>query len=194
MRRVQTFRRRLFASICVLSLICCLATVGLWVRSYRANDSILYRDRREVAGRFFIAESARARMRVEYWTWEPRPNALLSLFDDSSSYGWHLSTSAVRGDVWWTSQEDTFLLRRGFVAFHERPYGATSSRCGIAFPLWLPVLLLALAPAWWVVGPWRRQSKRRKLGLCLNCGYDLRASPQRCPECGAVQLVHKKSA
>src|SRR5688500_4973358 len=34
MQRVQTFRRRLFASVSALSLILCLATVGLWVRSY----------------------------------------------------------------------------------------------------------------------------------------------------------------
>src|SRR5438105_3989384 len=38
MTRVGTILRRPFAGVSVLSLILCLATVGLWVRSYRYCD------------------------------------------------------------------------------------------------------------------------------------------------------------
>ena len=49
--------------------------------------------------------------------------------------------------------------------------------------LWLPVLLFGVWPAWRLL-PFPRRRKRKRHGLCLQCGYDLRGSKERCPECG----------
>ena len=50
-------------------------------------------------------------------------------------------------------------------------------------PLWIPTVLFATMFLWSFL-PLHRRRKRKKLGLCLKCGYDLRASKNRCPECG----------
>ncbi len=56
-------------------------------------------------------------------------------------------------------------------------------------PYWSMATLAAALPMWRVLefGSGRRRRRRRtELGLCLICGYDLRASKDRCPECGAA--------
>lgn len=50
-------------------------------------------------------------------------------------------------------------------------------------PLWLPTLTFA-ATTWILTKPNRLRTRRRRQGLCLQCGYDLRGSKNRCPECG----------
>lgn len=48
----------------------------------------------------------------------------------------------------------------------------------VGLPLWFPAVLLLLCSIRWV--------KRIGPGVCPSCGYDLRATPRRCPECGTV--------
>ena len=51
-----------------------------------------------------------------------------------------------------------------------------------ALVVFLPIVLLM--PAMHASIEYSRSSKRNKLGLCVKCGYDLRGSKDRCPECG----------
>ncbi len=70
-----------------------------------------------------------------------------------------------------------------FVGFHtEWAFEATFEPWLIlVVPLWMPTSAF-LTILW--VSPIHRRRKRKKLGLCLNCGYNLRGLTElRCPEC-----------
>jgi hypothetical protein len=66
------------------------------------------------------------------------------------------------------------------------PPGLYSGAVGI--PFWLATSALAVLPLIEILTICRWSGKRycRLHGLCAKCGYDLRATPDRCPECGTV--------
>jgi hypothetical protein len=164
--------RRLFTVLSALSLLLCVAVVALWVRSYWEGYGLYYATRRPPAPVMTWGYAARGglwvgRMEADYrrpgWTFErfPSPPAV--------SY----------------SNEFPPGLRLGFGYI---PRTVPQSMYGIVVPLWFPSLAAAAAPAWYAIGVLRRRRRRlrQSKSLCPTCGYDLRATPGRCPECGTV--------
>ena len=86
---------------------------------------------------------------------------------------------------------------RSFVNTVRRPIGAGDKfgptvagfgwmRDSNAYFLGLPFWMLLPAAAGLSIWLWRARPPKHAAGVCRRCGYDLRATPDRCPECGAA--------
>jgi hypothetical protein len=74
------------------------------------------------------------------------------------------------------------------LSFGGPPVGIGWSVVEADMSAWFLAVVFAMSPALWL---WPK--KGRNPGSCMACGYDLRATPDRCPECGTVQAKAKKS-
>jgi hypothetical protein len=95
----------------------------------------------------------------------------------------------------WRNREQYFDYRQSWretVRFSNDQRTTTFARTGetmnqrwVTIPLWAIAWLGAIVPAF-ALKRYLLRRRRRRRGECLDCGYDLRASPERCPECGAI--------
>ena len=60
----------------------------------------------------------------------------------------------------------------------------------LTIPYWFLLILFSIVP----IIRWRMGRRVAAAGVCGQCGYDMRATPERCPECGAVPYVPNTSA
>src|SRR5688572_13173360 len=90
-------------------------------------------------------------------------------------------------------QRDRWFASGGFacwrwavIPFHDDQSEFRGYEYGLEVPFWFVCAVSAPLPVRWA---WRRARHRRRVraGLCAVCGYDLRGTPERCPECGAAQ-------
>ena len=66
--------------------------------------------------------------------------------------------------------------------------GYTSVSRGLMVPTWFAVALLGAPGFYLAIQSLKKQIRRKSIdsGLCPKCGYDIRATPTRCPECGTA--------
>src|SRR6476660_2193830 len=99
-------------------------------------------------------------------------------------------------DILWGAERG---LMRGWDRFGvslETAHDATMSARRVGIPWWFLMLVCGALPALWLTRRARiaRTHRRRMAGLCSRCGYDLRATPDRCPECGTVPAATPSSS
>jgi hypothetical protein len=176
-------KRRLVTLAAGASLLLCIATVALWVRSYHTHDAICWA---KSGGQYRCLDSAWGS--IIYLRDEPCPYDLPITWASSGVPQGQTEVSTVLasdGREWIKPDynEDGSLRSAGpwFFAGPARrrvqiPY-AFVALCSVALPLGI-----AGSYVWCA----QRARSLRRTGHCPTCGYDLRATPDRCPECGAA--------
>jgi hypothetical protein len=171
MRRLA---RRLFALCSAASLLLSVAVCVLWVRSYHELESLASEsaDCIFASGGGEVAVYVRTPLLAGHGEWDHFQ------WGYSGPAGSLLTMRMLPGDS--RTVSGTLL---GATLYLDQFGSPRVTTVAAILPHWVLFVLSAMLPAAYTVR--RSVGQRRRLGFCLSCGYDLRASPERCPECGA---------
>jgi hypothetical protein len=192
-------RRRLFTLLSVLSLALWVATCALWVRSYQCVDSLEMRPAWTPLTWWHVnSQYGSIECNVTFLTPTARDSDLLIDQSREGSKRLRLESAPLWRSGWdWFSQPDLRWRWLGFAYRSEDRGGPDYAanyiyqgvKCrGFAAPDWSLAFAAGLMPLGWLV-TYRRRFRK---GHCPSCGYDLRATPERCPECGTVPTAKKE--
>ena len=175
--------------ILAMLLLPALLCVLLWIRSHRVSDDVRW-DR--------AAHNSRKWEHVQHGIYTS-PGKLVYY-----------------RRPWVTYRQEGHPPKTGFSIHHYAPtdaanvfpgYSTGSGRFGfwgfkdfwvvgskaVVIPFYAPTILGAMlgVPALLAAQRSALRAHRRRFGLCISCGYDLRESKERCPECGSPILLKK---
>ena len=167
-------RRKLVTLCSAVSLVLCLVGLVLWLGGYSGSPSPVWRETKPIAERRYSIGVSGGAVHFDVIKPSATPSDGRS---GTSAFGVGHSPPVPAYALSPTGGPNIYL-------------GESES---VSVRLWLLVLVTAVPPAawialrvraWWIVAP----------GHCASCGYDLRATPERCPECGTVPQVAETAA
>jgi hypothetical protein len=176
----ERMRRRLLNFLTALSLLLCVAVVALWVRGTAIMNASGCRNGRHswcvgydsggvAVGHCPATPPVSSGGDAAYWEWNTAVPSSGPLAKAGLEWG--------RVNV----TRQTFVLSG--LAVLGRLFQVPTPAQYVKLPWWSLSALTATAPATRGLSAYRRR-RRKHAGRCSQCGYDLRATPDRCPECG----------
>jgi hypothetical protein len=182
---------RFTAAAALVSAAACAALVMLWISSFWTAGSLVC----NVHGRTFWAISQRNLIGLRFhryqqgdeprgWGFYPNPDFKRSsgLWDELHHYKNPPPGTLVNGRPFNRNLHEILFPAVG-LGYRRTEYAGAQTDYSVYIPHWLASTAFALLPTvWYVRVIWPRRRLIR--GCCVRCGYDLRATPNRCPECG----------
>jgi hypothetical protein len=189
----------LFSIAVILSLLICVTGVVFWVRGYFVTDRFFWQAYEDIGDRSYWRQDMIASGRGgvgmnrivqssninEFYGPKARQNPGFIAF---YAFPFHSTLPSEYPSFKVGVGDEPFWggFKRGMFSHpdpgHDRPgvYGWQ-----VVVPYWALCSLTATLPAIWS-WRWYRRRRRGVAGCCQQCGYDLRATPDRCPECGII--------
>jgi hypothetical protein len=188
-------RRRVFTILAAVSLVLFVATAAMWARSASRFDNAgiewgwgWRRTAHTVPYHHLRFATSRGVLIVKLRVGDVLQN------DPPKHFAYHSAKSPPFDLPRTFASYDPQVFGRKFVSGQHAVFGfvhvATGSESIIGFmiPLWALCATFVAAPILRtrMLLKFTRSRKRALGGQCAACGYDLRATPDRCPECSAV--------
>lgn len=178
-------RRPVFNLLCALSLLLAATVSALWVRGYHRANGFWWTSYTDEGSVLHVR-----RIRVIFGHGGVAASAVVEREEELNAQGW--IKAFPRGHI---SHDKPVYLN--LHEPEERPWNWLGFYCAayhrrsdhdvmVTLPYWFLLSLTLVLPARWLRAARRRRKERRLRAAvaCFGCGYDLRASTGRCPECG----------
>jgi hypothetical protein len=181
--------RHAYLALCAHSLLLLITVLAFWLHfgRYRPGIAIYPSPHAQYAA---FASADKIVLRRETFTWSvPRDVEVMwtNLWTQQSDDVGDEINSRRRVQLWQVGELATRRVERTYPSNSGGPpYRLREST--VFLPHWLLCVIFALLPLHGAVIVRRERRRRRGAAnnLCSACGYDLRASPGQCPECGAA--------
>ncbi len=175
---MKNLGRRMFRWLAAMSLLVFVATASLWMRSFFIADFVDYSFANGGVDTtvFDVGEN---------WSWcyvgfhrlqfPAQPFGLSWRQDSSDKMSWS-----------WGAVPNQISLPGMHISWGRPISPQNCWIVRISTKFWILLSFSAILPSLWLL---RKRGRNAIDGVrCCDCGYDLRATPDRCPECGTVVL------